>query len=84
MPDYAKESICNLLHEHIDADSQRLIGKYPGYRLQAITILQYKCADINLAYQRIYNISFQKVLHKGRKSKINYIKIFQNAKDLEI
>ena len=27
---------------------------------------------------------FQKVVHKGRESAINYIKIFQNTKALEI
>ena len=32
----------------------------------------------------IYNRLFQKVVYKGGESKINYIKMFQNAKALEI
>ena len=31
-----------------------------------------------------YNILFQQVKHKGGEADINYIKIFQNAKALEI
>ena len=34
--------------------------------------------------QRRYNIMFQQVLHKGGKSAINCIKIYQNAKALKI
>ena len=31
-----------------------------------------------------YNIQFQKVVIKAGESEINYIKIFQNAKDLSV
>ena len=31
-----------------------------------------------------YNKLFQKVIHMGRESEIHYIKIFQNAKAMEI
>ena len=34
--------------------------------------------------QRRHNIMFQQVVQKGGDSEINYIKIFQNAKALEI
>ena len=34
--------------------------------------------------QRRYDRLFQQVIHKGYESAINYIKIFQNAKALEI
>ena len=39
---------------------------------------------MTFADQSRYNRLFQKVVHKGGESEINYIKIFCNAKPLEI
>ena len=39
---------------------------------------------MTVADQIRYNRTFQKVVHKGRESEINYTKIFQNAEALEI
>ena len=39
---------------------------------------------MTFAYQIGYNRQFQKLIHKGDYSAINYIKIFHNAKALEI
>ena len=39
---------------------------------------------MTFADQSIYDRMFQKVVHKGRDFKNNYIKIFQNDKALEI
>ena len=64
-PGCAKKATCKLLHEYIDADSQRLIDEYPGYEVHATTIFQYKCANMNFYEKRRYNRLFQKVIHKG-------------------
>ena len=40
LPGCAKKATWNLLHEYIDAHSQRLIYYYPVNGLQAISILQ--------------------------------------------
>ena len=45
-PDYAKHSTWNLLHAYIDAQIQRLIDKYKGDGVQAITIFQYQCTNM--------------------------------------
>ena len=71
------------MHANIDANSQRLIDECPGYGVKAISILQAQCANMKISDQSRYNRMIQKVLHKGGKSAINYIEIFQNAKDLE-
>ena len=42
-PDYARNSTWDLLRTYIDANIQRLIDEYPGYGVQAITILQPQC-----------------------------------------
>ena len=39
---------------------------------------------MNFSDQTRYNRPFQKVLHKGGESAINYMKIFHNSKALEI
>ena len=36
LPDYSEKPTWNLLHTYIDAHSQLLIDKYPGYGAQAI------------------------------------------------
>ena len=84
LPDYDKNATWNLFLAYIDAHSKIIIDEYPGYWVQAISILQSQCANIFFADQIIYNRLFQKVVHKGRESEINYIKIFQKAKDLSI
>ena len=72
------------MQAYIDAYSQILIDEFPGDKLQAIAILQSQCADMTFADQIRYNRMFQKVVHKGGGSAINYIKIFHNAKSLSI
>ena len=39
LTDYANKSTWKILHEYIDAHSQRLIDEYPRDGLQAISIL---------------------------------------------
>ena len=39
---------------------------------------------MNFSYQIRYNRLSQQIIHKGRESEINYIKIFQNDKSLAI
>ena len=72
------------MYAYIDKHSQILIGEYPGDVLQAISRLQSQCANMTFAYQSRYNRLFQKLIHKGGYSEVNYIKIFKNAKDLAI
>ena len=84
MPYYAENPTWKILHAHIDAHSQKLIHEYPGYGVEAITILKYQCENITLSYQIIYNIIFQNAIQKVGESEMNYIKIFKNAKALAI
>ena len=84
LQDHAKKTTWNLLHTYIDAHSQRLIEEYPGDGLQSISRLKYQRSNMTFDEQRIYNRLFQKVLHKGGDSEINYIEIFQNSKALKI
>ena len=46
--------------------------------------MQPQCANITFSDKSRYNILFQKVIHKGGESSINYNKIFQNDRSLEI
>ena len=39
---------------------------------------------MNFADKSRYDRTFKQVTHKGGESKINYIKIFQNAHDLSV
>ena len=64
LPDYAKKSTYNILHAYIYAHIQRLIYGYPGYAVQAISMLQYQCANMKFSDQIRYNRLFQKVHHK--------------------
>ena len=84
MIDYSKQATCNLLYAYIYANSQRLIYEYPGYGIEAVTRLQPQCANTTFAEKSRYNRYFQKVVHKGGESAINYIKIFQNEKALAV
>ena len=45
-PDYAKNSTWNFLHAYKDAHSQILTDESTEYRIQAISILQYQCANM--------------------------------------
>ena len=82
--DYAKKATWKSLHEYIDAYCKILISEYPGYEVQAISRLQSQCENVTFPEQSRYNKMFQKVVHKGGKSPINHINIFQNAKAFEI
>ena len=84
LSDYAKKSTWNLLRAYIDAHSQILFDEHPGDGVQAISRLQYKCANMTFAEQIRYNRLFQKVIYKVGESAISYIKIFQKDKDLVI
>ena len=83
-PDYAKKATCNLLHTYIDAHSKILIYEYIGDGVQAISRMQSQCANMNFSDQSRYNRLFQKVIHKGGESEINYINRFQTAEALAI
>ena len=73
LPDYAKMDTWKVLYACKDAYSQILIDECPVYWLQAISILQSQCANMKFFDLSIYNIKFR-----------YSIKIFQNAKSLEI
>ena len=72
--DYAKNATWNLFHSYIDAHSQILIDEYTVDGVQTISRLQPQRASTNVSDQRIYNILFKQVIHKGWDSAINYIK----------
>ena len=72
------------MNEYIDAHIQRLIDEFPRDGEQDISRFKPQWANITFADRSRYNIMFQQVLHKGGESEINYIKIFQNNKDLDI
>ena len=64
IPDYAKKAKWNLFHAYIYAHSYRLIDEFPGYGVQAISILQYQCENITFYNQSRYNRMFSQVVHK--------------------
>ena len=64
--------------------SQRLIDECPGDGDQYTSILRSQCSNMNFSCQIIYERMFRKLLHNGRGSEINYIKIFKNYKALAI
>ena len=59
--DYAKNATWNLFHSYIDAHSQILIDEYTVDGVQAISIMQQKCANMTFSDQSKYNIMFQRV-----------------------
>ena len=75
LTDYAMEATRNLLYAYIDAHILKLIYEYLGYVVQAIMILQLKCANMNFSDKSKCNRLFQQVLHKEGESEINYAKI---------
>ena len=85
LPYYAKNATWNLLYAYKDAHSQRLIDECPGDGVQDTSRLKSQCSNMTFADQsRYYNRMFQKVVHQGGDSEINYIKRFHNAKALSI
>ena len=64
IPDDAKQDTWNLLHAYTDVHIQRLIDKYPGDGVKAITRLQSQCENMNFASKSRYNRQFQQVVHK--------------------
>ena len=52
--------------------------------MQAISILKSQCLNTTFADKSRYDRLFQKVIQREGESEINYIKIFQNDKALEI
>ena len=82
--DYAKNSPWNFLRAYIDSCGQRLFDEYPVDGVQAISRLKSQCANMTFSGQSRYNRLFQKLIHKGGESEINYIKIFRNSKASEI
>ena len=84
LPEYNKQATWDLLHVYIDAHSQMLIDEYPRGCLQAITILQSQCENMNFSDKSRYNWLFHKVVHQGGGSEINYINTLKDYKTLEI
>ena len=82
IPDQAKNSVLNLLHQYIDAHNQRLFDELPGDGVQYISRFQYQCANMIIVDKIRYIIMFQQVVHKRRESEINYIKRLHNDKSL--
>ena len=72
------------MHAYIDAHNQILIDECTVYEVKDISGLKTQYENMTFSYQRIYNIIFQKVVHKGGESEINYIKFFQNDRALTI
>ena len=72
------------MHAYIYAHSQISIDEYPGYWVQAISRLKSQYGNMTFADQIRYNRLCCQVIHKGGYSAIDYIKIFHNAKALEI
>ena len=72
------------MHGCIDSHILRSIYEYPGDRLQAITILQYQCSNMDIFDKISYSRIFHHVFQKEGYSSINYKKIFQNGKASEI
>ena len=70
------------MHANIDVYSRRLIAEFPGDGIKYSAKLQSHCTNMTFVDKIIYNRIFQQVTHKGGKSAMNYIKIFQNSQAL--
>ena len=79
-PDYAKKDTWKILHTYIYAHRQRFIEKYTRDVIHAITIFKWQCANMTFSDKIRYNRLFQKVVHKERESKTNYIKSFKDIR----
>ena len=64
LPDYDKKATWEFFYAYIDSYCKRLIAEYPGYGVQAISILQYQCANTTFDERSIYNRLFQQVAHR--------------------
>ena len=73
----------NVLHAYIDAHSQILTDEYPGDGVQDITILQSQFSNKTVASQNQIKYTIL-ASTQNLWSEINYIKISQNSKALEI
>ena len=47
---YSKKATWKLLNAYVDSHSKRIINEYPGYGVQAITVLKYKSANMTFSY----------------------------------
>ena len=77
-------AIRKLLHANSCVHSRRLIAELPENGIKYMEKLQSHCANMTFADKSRYDRTFQQVTHKGGKSAINYIKIFQNAQALSV
>ena len=67
------------MRTNTDAHSRRFISEFPGDEVKCIEKLQSLCANMTFAKKSRYDRTFQQVTHKGEKTAMNYIEIFQNA-----
>ena len=77
-------AIVNLLHANSCVHSRRLIAEFPEDGIKFMEKLQSHFANMTFADKSRYDVTFQKVTHKGGESDINYIKRFQNAWALSV
>ena len=84
LTDYDKKAPWDFLHAYIDAHIQILIYDYPGDGVQAISRLKSQFENMRFAEQIRSNRLFQRLIHTGGDSAINYIKRFHNDKALEV
>ena len=82
--DYAKQAIRNLLHANSDVHRRILISEFPKDGIKCLEKFQSHCANMTFADKSRHDRTFQQVTHKGGKSAINYIKIFQNAQSFSV
>ena len=72
------------MHANIDVHSRRLIAEFLRYGINCIDKLQSHFANVTFSDKSRYDSTFQQVTHKGGKSAINNIKIFQNTHALSV
>ena len=74
----------NLLHSNIDVHRIQLIAEFPGYGVNFIPKLQSHYANMNFSDKSRYDRLLQTFKHKGGKSAIKYMKIFQYSQALSV
>ena len=79
-----KKAISIFLHANIDVYSRRLISEFTADGVKCVEKLQLHFSKITFSDNSRYDKIFQQVTHKGRKSEMNYIKIFQNSQALSV
>ena len=82
--DFVKKAIGNILHANIDVHSRRLFADFPVYGVECIEKLQSHCANMKFSYKSRHNRIFLQVTHKGGKSEMKFIMIFQNVQALSV